>query len=309
MMLPIPDIGSQLHIDPLFPLHSHESHALLHPNGGHRDLTTTSVSSICRDFLSLSTPFNEEDQVIPYFGMMFSLDAFETPLEITTLELDLRHDVVSMTDPSIVVYVYPGSFETVVSNQSAWTVVANTTVQPITNITTGEIISHIIPASTFHTFPVEAESRVSLYITMNGPYLDNTVYALDKTGEVAITGDQFDINTGAGFSAPNFPLEGIDKTTAPKFAGTVHYRVVGSCPDDTTATEKATVTTTVMYYYMANRELSDDIYSAATAGIENVLKDAVENDEIFQKYTNSFGLKLDVGSVVATAAESRYEGR
>jgi hypothetical protein len=65
-----------------------------------------------------------------------------------------------------------------VSTPTAWIQVASTSLVPLTNEMNGQILR---------------------------PYLDNTVNALDKTGEKAFTSDLFDMMTGSGLSAPNFP--------------------------------------------------------------------------------------------------------
>lgn len=273
-----------------------------------RKLPASSLASVCKGYSAFETPFNDEQNVIPYFGTMFSLDTFDDPVEITTLELDLRDDM-PVDDRNVMVYMYPGSYETTEYSSAGWTLVAHATAQPLKDFETGAILSHIIPASNFTAFRTNSRTTVSLYVTMNGPYLDNTVYALDKTGEVAFTGDHFAINTGAGFSAPNFPTQGIDRTTEPKFSGVVHYKLDSACDDAGESSTEQRVTTTVEYHFIVNQIPSDDITSAVAHGLDSTVNDILQNDVEIQHYRTSFELTKMEGSVIVEASDSQSEGK
>jgi len=178
-----------------------------------------------------------------------------------------------ISDWSVGVYTYEGGFEMVATNPSVWTQLADTQLVPV--LAPDGSSSAIVPANYFTRVRLEPNEVRSFYITMQGPYIDNTVNALDDTGEVAFTSEHFSILTGAGLSNPNFPVEGIDRTTAPKFAGKIIYR---ERPDDsveppTCVSDSVNVTTQVHYKFMVGGALTTDITSAVTAAIDQVMED------------------------------------
>lgn len=81
---------------------SHGSRGLWIQHPLQRELT---LSTQCQGFSSYATPFNEDNAVIPYFGIMFSIDSFDQPFDITTLELDLRCNG-TIEDYNVTVYMY-----------------------------------------------------------------------------------------------------------------------------------------------------------------------------------------------------------
>jgi len=252
----------------------------------------------CDGFAVEAAPYNDNVDVLPYFGIMFSLDSFDQAYDITTLELDIRSDV-SIADYGVKVYMYPGSYETIESTPSAWTLVANTTAEPLINSTTGMTDSYILPAYDFSIFRAEATSRVSIFVTMNGAYLDNTVNALDNSGESAFVGSYFSVDTGTGLSAPGFAQGSVDSVTAPKFAGKVHFQVDDSC-------SKGTTSTAVQYRFMTNATDPNTFYSAVAGGIDDVMKEVLSSDEHFSRYQSEFGLQ-QMG--LAATSQDAYDGK
>lgn len=314
------------------------SQGINHP----RRLLPSSVVGVypsCEGFASLDATYNDNDDNnnVPYFGMMFSVDALDQPLSITTLELDLRSDLALNENEEaalVTVYMHRGEYMSVVHGPGAWTMVANSTAKPLTDTVTGAVTSHVIPVQDFSNIRMAPHSRLSLYVTMNGPYLDNTVIPADPwetngrpqvnstTASNNSTDSRFStvaqdqyliVHAGAGFSAPDFPPDGIDASSMPRFAGKVHYQVANTCPhlddDDSPAptnlaneTGNGVTTTAVHYYYMANKALSEPIYSAIEAGINNVLNDALETNQDLARFRIEYGLTKAVGSVTAIPA-------
>lgn len=179
-----------------------------------------------------------------FLDSMFAMQTRDKPIDIQTLELDLR--LSGASDLRIEVYTSTaGNFQLTVNNEYAWELVANTSVVPIPGGGGG-----LIPATDFTPVSMAAGERRSFYITMHGPYIDHTVNALDKIGELAFSTEDFNIYTGAGLTEYKFPSE-IDTLVQPKFAGVVHYTIPSSC------VERQLVTTSVDYKFLVEASANE----------------------------------------------------
>jgi len=137
----------------------------------------------CTKLNELNTTFNDNVDVLPYVGIMFQFRTKNQPIDIRTLELDIRFN--DLTDHSIEVYTSKGSFGFIVNQPQAWDVVAATEIVP-----NPSGVGAIIPVNDFRTVSMEAEELRSFYVTMKGPWLDYTVNAMQKTTDIALSNDQ-----------------------------------------------------------------------------------------------------------------------
>ena len=131
----------------------------------------------CFDLSTFETPYSNDDRGVSYSGIMFDLFT-KSELEILTLEIDVR--LAEVTDFHVEVYTTAGGFLAKINNPSEWTLVAKT--EAI--ISSGGGI--IIPQRAFENIQVGARERISFYVQMRGPWIENQAQALIKTGEMSV---------------------------------------------------------------------------------------------------------------------------
>ena len=200
----------------------------------------------CNGFQQLTTRLNDNADVLQYQGIMFTITTKDSPIEITTLSIQLQRPRATgyiFNDLDIEVYTAPGNFMDKVDDPSQWELVANTDMIELHDYSapgfdSGVFAMMMIPATQFKTVQMENHDRRSFYVSIDGGrWISNTVDALDKVGENAVSSAHLNIQTGAGLLAPYFPEAGVDSTTSPKFAGIVHYKTTGDCRAEFTNTK------------------------------------------------------------------------
>lgn len=173
-----------------------------------------------------TTAYNTDEAVPPYQGIMFEVAAVTT-LRVTSIELDVRLDQAAALAAGeglmVEVYVTTGGYLEVMNDSSMWIRIASTKLQLLGG-TTG-----IIPPSEFQGIQLEAGQRRSIYVSLTkGDYLDHTVYALAKTGEMAAENKDLKVFVGTGFHGASF-VTPADKIMDPQFAGTLRYETTVPC--------------------------------------------------------------------------------
>jgi hypothetical protein len=201
---------------------------------------------------TFNTKFNDILEIPPYLGILFSVKSRAQPLEILTLELDLRLE--DDSDTSIEVYTYDGLFDQVFSDASKWKQVANTNV--VRN-PQGAGAGALIPVADFDTITLGPNERVSFYITMKSPLIDFNVDVFMKPGKVAIENDDLSVFVGSGLTEYKFPSE-VDTLLDPQFAGVIHYkRTLETCD--------VRETTTVTYQFLVMDPLDANVLDITAA--------------------------------------------
>jgi hypothetical protein len=189
-------------------------------------------SATCVEEKALETAYNSVSEVLPFTGILFSVDA-SADLRITGLSMDVRTDLMDSTQaesPRVECYYRRGPFSetdgvgaTWLSNATYWTRAFKGRADA--DASKGGIR---LPASNFTAIDAASGDRISFYITMRGSYIDSTVNALMKTGEALLVGDHMSISVGAALSDENFPPM-INRTVDPGFAGVIQYEIASPC--------------------------------------------------------------------------------
>lgn len=237
---------------------------------------------------TLVAPFNSDDRVPPYVGVMFEVYARQS-LEILTLELDVIRNA---TDLSVEVYSKDGSFDDFMNVPEAWTLASST--QGIPFRENGAVL---IPVTEFDSISMQRGETRSIYITMKGAFLDHTVYALQKTGEVHVSDSFLDVMVGAGFTEYKFPDE-RDRLVNPQFAGVIHYRHELECSSVVTRTS-------ISYPFI----IDDNGGAVASATVETSVTEAMDlaltQNSLLESFVGKYGLKREGG---ASSKVSSYDG-
>eukprot|EP00977_Amphora_coffeiformis_P013285 scaffold3421_cov181-Amphora_coffeaeformis.AAC.25 len=206
--------------------------AIAHQNGrflgSHR-----SVQEICHEHQSFQTPFNENELVPSYHGIIFDIAVLTDEIEVVSLEFDAK--INQITDMQVEIFTMNGSeYQDIVGNETAWEKVADTKAIASAD---GQTLS--IPESSFNPQRIKRGKRQSFYISMKGPWIDSVVDALDKTGEIQTRNKDMLMYVGVGLNS-RFPEDGeFDKTVDPQFSGVIKYRKVIDCNDDFKTTSVA----------------------------------------------------------------------
>jgi hypothetical protein len=236
----------------------------------------------CAVNIALNTTYNANKDVVPFFGIMFSVFA-KTPLDILTMELDIRFG--DNTDLSVEVYTYKGRYDLIFNKPIFWTLIANTTAVPAPEGT-----GAIIPVSDFDAVSIGQMERRSFYISMIAPILQYNVDALVKTDEVALQTDDFDLLAGVGFSEYKFP-EAIDTLVDPQFTGVIHYARKSTCGQ---------VSSTVYYEFILNKELGVGVLEEFTRQVDAAVTDLMQKDSRLQVLQETHDLQKDGDAQTAT---------
>jgi hypothetical protein len=233
---------------------------------------------------ALNTTYNAKPDVVPYVGIMFSVFA-KKPLEILTMELDIRFGNSTELDLSVEVYSYKGRYELVFNDPSVWTLIANTTLVPAPEGT-----GAIIPVNDFDTVSMGPLERRSFYITMKSPIIDYNVAALAKTDEIVLQTPDMDLLVGVGFSEYKFP-EAIDPLVDPQFTGVIHYARNATCGE---------VSSTVDYEFILDDQLSIEVLGDLTSKVDAAVADIMLQDPLLQVFQDIHGLHNDGDAQTAT---------
>jgi hypothetical protein len=246
----------------------------------------------CKADRSFNTTYNSDKDVPPFVGIMFEISSF-IDIEISTFEIDIRWDM-KPTDLSIQVFTIEGSFADRFNMSSAWDKLASTKVIPAPEGNSG-----VIPASDFKPVSIKALEARSFYITMTGPYLDHTVYGLQKTGDVHIKGDDMQLYVGSGFMSDNFPGV-IDKVLDPQFAGIVYYKKAYQCDDN-----QAKSTTITFQFLLDAKGINDSFVLTYNAALDVAIDKFMATTESMQGFIKDFGLHKSIG---ATTVKESFNG-
>jgi hypothetical protein len=218
---------------------------------------------------TFNTKFNDIPEIPPYLGILFSVKSRAQPLEILTLELDLRLE--DDSDTSIEVYTYDGLFDLVFSDASKWKQVANTNV--VRN-PQGAGAGALIPVADFDTITLEPNERVSFYVTMKSPLIDFNVDVFMKPGKLAIENDDLSVFVGSGLTEYKFPNE-VDTLLDPQFAGVIHYkRTLETCD--------VLEITTVTYQFLVMDPLDANVLDIIAARTNQKINDLLRDDTILR---------------------------
>lgn len=246
-------------------------------------------NDICTIFRTLNSTYNGDNNVPPYFGIMFEISAF-TDVEIKSFEVDVRWDL-NPTDLSIHVFTRSGPYIGYFNQSHDWIRVASTNL-----VLAAEGNSGIIPASAFSPVKIPALSRQSFYISMTDAYLDHSVYGLQKTGDIHTKGDDLQLFVGTGFTSDNFP-ESYDNVLHPQFAGIVHYKKSFQCNGDLTSS-----TEVEFLFLFEKNELDASFVLNCNSIVDNEINYIFESNDVFRGFVLEFSLQKSSGST--TIAEN-----
>lgn len=215
---------------------------------------------------TFNTKYNDIPEIPPYLGILFSVRSRAQPLEILTLELDLRLE--DDSDTSIEVYTYDGIFDIVFSDASKWKQVANT---KVVRNPRGAGAGALIPVTDFNTITLGSNERVSFYITMRSPLIDFNVDVFMKPGQLAIENDDLSVFVGSGLTEYKFPSE-VDTLLDPQFAGVIHYkRTLETCG--------IREITAVTYQFLVMDPLNASVLDIIAARTDQKINDLLRNNE------------------------------
>lgn len=243
--------------------------------------------SLCQGFNELATPDNENPDVTAYSGLFLSLDTKAQPLEITTIELDIRRDLA--TDLSVKVYTKTGQYLQSTASQTEWNLVAESTL-------VADGTRHLIPASDFVPVTVDSYKRQSFYITLAGPWIDNNVNALIRMGELVYENDHLALMAGSGTLLPDFPVGGVDTSTAPILAGAVHYRV-----DPVNCSSESPPPTHAEYRFtLETPSIDSGMFNAILAAVAEAIDAELSHNNNLVAYRDKYDLQrvIDVAGYI-----------
>jgi hypothetical protein len=229
----------------------------------------------CSSVIAQNTTFNAVDFVPAYEGIMFEVFSKGDPLEILTLEINVRLD--NTSDLFIEVYSLTGKYELVMDDESAWTLHAQTTAVPAP-----EGNGVIIPRQHFTPIRMEAMERRSLYVRMNGPWIENNVDALMKTGEIFMKAPDLVFYTGIGLNS-KFPSD-FDKKVDPQFSGVIYYLKEHTC--DKTAKE-----TTANFEFLIMLPVTRFLMNEVDRIINEALDSQITISSKLKQFTVEYGFK------------------
>jgi len=254
-----------------------------------RDSSVINYNDMCSINRSFNTTYNDNLAVPPYRGIMFEVTALGVdPLTVLTLELDLRLEnatAAELENLKVQVYTASGHFHDALEQAASWHLVADATVAVNSNTNNA-----IIPVQQFHPVRIPGQQLQSFYVTTNGSYLDFTVDALQKTGEVQVRGDDLQLFVGAGLTSGfQFPAV-LDKVLHPMFAGVLHYEIEhssGNCNDRIIKT----VLDVPFLFETSVANMAD-----VTMAIDDAVAHLLGNDPHLRSLGSEFGLQQPQGA-------------
>ena len=242
---------------------------------GRRSLQATTDCSLER---SENTTFNDNLDVPTYQGIMFSIVA-ASDIVLNGMDVDIRLDQVSSGAAlAIRIFAALGEISNIYTDPSLWTLIANTTAVPAP-----EGVGAIVPAQDFVPLAMGAGERHTLYLAMDHSLLDSTVYALDKTDEVAYEGADLTTYVGVGFTGPDFP-GAYDTTVDPQFAGVLYYVPQGA------ACGTVTLSTEVLFDFLFSKQVTE--ISNVNQIVTNTLQGFMDNIPALQQAQAVYALQI-----------------
>ena len=217
-------------------------------------------------------PFNFNNDVTAFQGMMFNLKGRGGFVEVLTLELDVR--ITADTDLAVEVYTYDGDYSAVHGDPGAWDLLADTYWVLNPDSSGGAVL----PSHDFRPFTLGDGEMKSLYIKMKGPWIDNSINVFLNDGEIVPNeNEQVVIYPGAGLTE-DFPVS-YDASYLPIFAGAFHLRTQATCPEKPE--------TKVQYLIVTDRVVTDIMLANIAESVDMTM------DTIFRVDTNLVGLQND----------------
>jgi len=228
----------------------------------------------CEATKSFNTTFNDNEDVRPYTGIMFELDS-KTDVEILTFELDVHLE--DATDLAVEVYSRKGTFQNYMNEPDSWELIANSTLVPAP-----EGAGAIIPIYDFERVFIPKYEKQSFYVTMKGPYLDNTVNALQRTGDVHTSTDDMKLLVGSGIIEYKFGQ--VDTDVNPQFAGIIHYTKTGECSSLTTKT-------VIEYKFLVDKEADNTLLAGFDSAVDSSIGELMGKSDTLRQYREHYGLQ------------------
>lgn len=228
-----------------------------------------------------TTDYNGDQRVPPYQGIMFEVVATSS-IQVTTLEFDVRLDRVANDDLVVEAYVAESGYLGIMDDPTQWSRVARGKLEVLGGTTAA------ISEADFQSFSIAKGQRRSIYVSLlTGSYLDHTVNALDKTGELAAENTDMKIYVGTGFHGPSFKSL-ADTVLDPQFAGTIRYETTVPC--SSLAHE-----TTVSLAFVVELSESSDAFARLpfllAEAMGKVLDDLLRSDNVLSELVGGFQLK------------------
>jgi hypothetical protein len=171
-------------------------------------------------------------------------------------------------------------------NESAWTLLADT--KPRVSADGRGVI---IPESDFLPLKLKPREKRSFYIVMNGPWIDVRADALDKTGEVQQQTDDMAIFVGVGLTS-RFPEE-FDRTVAPQFSGSFHYRKAADCNDVGAETK-------VNLQFLVSQAPNPVFLGIVKAALDDLIEEKLLLAPPFNDFVSTFSLQKGEETEIAT---------
>ena len=230
---------------------------------------------LCTANKLLQTAYNENDLVPAYPGIMFQLVSLAEDIEILTLQFDARID--EITDYSVEVFITDSDYESKLDDESQWTRLAKTeaSIAPSRQ-------GLVIPQTDFKSIKLKRGQRRTIYIAMNGPWLDITAQALDKTGEIQVQEQDLALYVGVGLNE-RFPSD-YDKTVDPQFAGMIHYRKPVECSE-------ALYDTPVDLGFMSSQSEDPIFVARLNKVLDEIIRDTMLKSHPFKDLVEQYNLK------------------
>jgi hypothetical protein len=133
---------------------------------------------------------------------------------------------------------------------------------------------------------------------MKGSYLDSTVNALTKTGEMAFQDADFITYAGVGFTGYLFP--GVfDTTVDPQFAGVFYYDKDIDC-------RKAYSTTTIQFQFLIETTNPSEMVAAVNTAMDRKVDSLLSTQSPFTDFQNDNALQK---SAPTATILSEYTGK
>jgi hypothetical protein len=288
---------------------------------------------------TFATPSNAVEGTPPVLGLLFTVTPF-IDAELVALQLDLVDGVdATRSDLPVKVYMLVGEFLLSDSRRkydndpSHWTPIFDSVgviipappkqktssdgqEDPSSTSATTDSLSVmdpsrlLLPAQNFTPTLLQTGVTYSLYVTMNGHYLNCVAAALQKTGEVAAQTDDMSVSVGAGLNATGFP-ETIDPLIDPQFSGILHYRKVRSPQNGEGADDNICASqTTIAFDYIMNRELPEENDSVFSLAVENALTEFVGASKSLHDFASQGRwLTIVTGGTATQTARHIYTGQ
>lgn len=241
------------------------------------------LEETCYALSSFDTPYNKVASAITYSGIMFDLFTKAEPLEILTLEIGVRLSAVD--DYSVQVYTTSGAYLSKINDPSQWELVADAE-----GIPTPDGNGIIIPQRVFTNVNVGARERLSVYIQMKGPWVENRAEALKKTGELAFEGGDF--NSYAGIGTGSLFPDSPETTTDPQFSGKVHYQKPKACQDTTRSV--------IEFEFITGAGFDHSSLGPISRGLEAIANEYLMQEEWFVNQVSSAALKVESNTKTTT---------